>query len=181
MLLTQPAEACWQGIQLYSICPPKVHRALRNSLDAAVSSEPLDGFALSSELQAVCRILHYMVTQPDPSVLQLCTLPRNPGVFPSLYSAPIATYQILSFSRSLFFLFFFFGQITQAEVYKCPITQMLCDRKPISSRFVTPYSPVSYRWEACVPVFPQASSLVPSSPPRKFLFCWHQCGCCNCS
>lgn len=80
-----------------------------------------------------------------------------------------------------FFLFFFFGQITQAAVYKCPITQMLYDRKPISSRFVTPYSPVSDRREPCVPVFPQASSLVPSSPPRKFSFCWHQCGCCNCS
>lgn len=79
-----------------------------------------------------------------------------------------------SFSPSLF------RQITQGEVYDCLITQVSCGWTRLSLLCISAFP----RWATdgnpmCL--FPQASPLVPSSSPRKFLFCWHPCGCCNCS
>lgn len=69
---------------------------------------------------------------------------------PALYGAPTAAYQNdLSF-------FFFFDQMTPAQIDGCLITQMLCDNAPISPHFVTLNSPLGYRWEPHVSIFPQA-------------------------
>ena len=119
MLPIQTMETSEQGVQQYSICPPKANVLPElTRLLQLVKSHRMD-------------LLHAQSCKPtslNDSVLHGHAIrSQTSALHPSLVSTKVFPSTVLQSQHIKWSLSFFFsGQITQAYFYKCPITQMLC-------------------------------------------------------
>ena len=132
MLPVQKMETSEQGVQQYSICPPKTNMlpGLTRLLQL-VKSHCMDLLHAQSCKPTSLNdsVLHGHAIRSQTS-LALHPSPVSSKVFLSLYSAPISTYQMFS-------LFFFFWSNYTSLGLQVPNNTDVVHRQPISSRFVT--------------------------------------------